>query len=461
MRIVLHANCTTALVEGKVTPSMLDAMEKALTYTEPGARFTPQYKYGHWDGKKCLYNKKLHSFPAGLYPRIESLAARESWPLDLVDERPDVDLLPDEIPALADGTVLFDDQKLAVARFLDNPRGCLALPTAAGKTEIAGIVAMLARPRRVLVIADRTSLTSQTQERFERRLGERIGLAGGGYRDSSRRVTVATVQWLRTHFARLQSFFDAQYVVIVDEAHGISDMYTKILSAVHAPVRLGLSATIKEAPRRMVVESYLGPIIHEQEPSELIESGRLAEPTIYMIRVGGLVADGDDPYMRGVVRNGVRNAVIRDAVARCAQESKPVLVLVVRIEHGITLANLTGLPFVSGETHPDLIRSRIRDLESGAIPGLIASTIFDKGIDIPAIRVLIHAGAYRSPLLTIQRAGRAMRRKLTGENRVTILDLFDLSHGMLESQALARERTYRKKKYETHVVGSLSDIGSL
>lgn len=464
MRLRLAADCTTAHVEGRITPEILQGLDHLLSYFEPGARFTVQYKLRQWDGRTHLFDAKHQTFPAGLAPRVQTWAASKGVPLDLLDERPSIAwAVGKTFPPLADGTRLYPEQERALRDFMRTGRGCIVLPTGAGKTVLAAMVAKSVGDQRVLMIADRKSLTSQTWERLEANLGERVGLCGGGRQSTQRRVTVATIQWLWHHFGQLSRFFREQGVLIYDEAHTISPKQSfRTIRAIPASIRLGLSATIKEAPRRLIVESYLGPILHEQQMTDLVEAGRLAEGTVQMIQMGGMVSDLDDPYVAGVVRNAPRNRAIVALAQRAAQASQPVLILVVRIEHGERLRHLFGLagldvPFVHGQTFPDEISRAKRDLEAGRIPVVIASTIFDKGIDVPSIRVLICAGAQRSPLVTIQRAGRAIRKKASGPNTVRILDFFDYSHRMLESQAAERERTYKRKGYDTTVV-NLDDV---
>jgi superfamily II DNA or RNA helicase len=476
MRITFLPDCTTAVIDGRVSPRLLDAIDKALTFTEPGAFFTPQYKRGLWDGKRRLFKAKTQTFPAGLAPRVLALLESLDVDVEIDDQRP----LPWETPPEpvtrlhgyrqheGEWIDLEADQIEALRAFLDNPKGCLALPTSAGKTEIAAALFATLADRPCLFIVDRTGLMSQAAERLRGRLREPVGLVGAGHRDLRQRITVATIQSLWHHYESMRhKFFPNVGVVCVDECHSISPkMWFQTLEVIPAPVRLGLSATIKEATRRMIVESYLGPIVHEQEIAELIELGRAATPNLAMLRVGGLFDDAQDAtyaYWHGVVTHRQRNDLIADAVSRCMTQKKPVLILCVRIPHGRALQERlqthlgVQIPFLYGYTPLQVIDQAKVDLETGRIPAIIASTIFDKGQDLPAIRALVIAGAQRSALLSIQRAGRAMRKKWRGENTVDILDFMDLGHRNLRSQAKDRQRTYSRKKLNPRVIGSLDE----
>lgn len=476
MRLTLLADCTTAVIDGRVSTAQLDAIDRLLTFNEPGAFFTPQYKRGLWDGKRRLFKPKTQSFPVGLLDRVTSLFERSDIDVEIVDDRPQPWSEPPQPVTRLRGfrenepewIELEPDQIVALTAFLDSPRGCLQLPTAAGKTEIAAALFKTVHDRNCLLLVDRRGLLSQTAERLHGRLREPIGLIGDSHRDTGKRVTVATIQSLWHHYESMRrKFFPGIGVVAVDECHSISPkMWFQTLEVIPAPIRLGLSATIKEATRRMIVESYLGPIVHEQEISELIELGRVALPNVALLRVDGLFDDAQDPtwaYWHGIVQHRRRNELIADAAALCQAQKKPVLILCVRIPHGQILQDMLqdklqcDVPFLYGHTPLDLIDQAKRDLEDGRIPVIVASTIFDKGQDLPAVRALIIAGAQRSALLTIQRAGRAMRKKWTGENAVDILDFFDAGHRNLRSQSEDRRRTYARKGLSPRTIGSLDE----
>jgi|SRR5262245_15398870 len=476
MKLILHADCTTVTIDGRVSWETLDAVDRLLTFNEPGAFFTPQYKRGLWDGKRRLFKAKDQSFPVGLLDRVTSLFERSNLDVEIVDERP----IPWESPPApitrlhgfrtteGEWVDLEPDQADSLRAFLESPRGCLELPTAAGKTEIAAALFKTLPEHVCLLLVDRKGILSQTAERLRGRLREPIGLIGDGHRDTSKRVTVATIQSLWHHYESMRKkFFPHVNVVCVDECHSISPkMWFQTLEVIPASIRLGLSGTIKEATRRMIVESYLGPIVHTQQITDLIELGRVATPNIAMHRVGGLFDDAQDPtwaYWHGIVQHRQRNELIADAAALCQAQKKPVLILCVRIPHGHILQEILqaklhcDVPFLYGQTPLDVIDQTKRELEDGHIPAIIASTIFDKGQDLPAVRALILAGGQRSALLTIQRVGRALRRKWSGENTADILDFFDAGHRNLRSQAEDRRRTYTRKNLNPRTIASLDE----
>jgi superfamily II DNA or RNA helicase len=465
------------VIDGRVPVSILNAIDQTLTYHDPQAFFTWQYKQGLDDGKRRLLDRGTQSFPAGLEQRVLSIL--DDLDVEIVDERPVLWETPPEPVTRLHGyrerepkwIDLEPDQIDALRAFLDNPRGCLALPTSAGKTEIAAALFKTLGGLRCLFIVDRKGLLSQARERLQGRLQEAVGRIGGGFWETENRVTVATIQSLwdpdrGSPREKARQFFDGLGVLCVDEAHSISpNTWFQTLKIIPAPIRLGLSATIKEAPRRMVVESFLGPIVHEQEISELIELGRAATPNLAMLRMGGSFDDNADStwaYWNVIVNYEQRNQAIVAAVKRCIDQKKPVVTLCVRIPHGhiiqarLALAGVT-VPFMHGGTPLPVFDRAKSEFEAERIPALIISTIGDKGQDLPAMRGLIIAGAQRSALLTTQRAGRGMRKKWTGENSIDILDFMDMGHRNSYSQSKDRYATYNRKKLNPRVIQSLDE----
>src|SRR3990167_544333 len=150
MRLVYVQDCVTATLQGRCDAALFEriesALDRTLSFYEPGYRFAPEYKRGIWDGKRHLLKQPkttgLLTFPAGLGGRVLTTLRDElDLDIDVIDERSlwphGVNLVKQSIPLLAardkNGRVtsiqLYDDQQLALRAFLKEPRGCLSLPT--------------------------------------------------------------------------------------------------------------------------------------------------------------------------------------------------------------------------------------------------------------------------------------------------------------------------------------------
>ena len=479
--MLLHfdQDCVTARLLGRYGLDTLTDLDKVLSAYEPNYFFNPLYKRFHrnrdgkiarvWDGKHHFLDATTMTFPVGLTRHVaDYFRERGDGEIQIQDDRPhpcwwgfEGDFgNPPVDPNLLPGITLEEDQLDALHAFLGVGRGCLALSVNFGKSELAAALAKIVHPARFLFIVPKKGLLTQAHATFEERLGVRVGRLGAGrWRETDRRVTVATMQTCWSQRKTLQEFFAAQHVVVVDEAHTIAKTGLTLLHQIPAPVRLGLSATIKEAPRRMFVEAYLGPILLESSLTDLVERGRAAEPQITMIRCGGGVGGNDyrEVYEKGIVKNPIRNRMILDLIDRHVQAGDKVAVLSYALAHGRyfeeRLAEKTiPAPFLYNKTPIETIDHVKREFTAGAVPVLNISSIFDFGQNVPAIDVFILAAGGKAPLRTIQRLGRAVRRKVGRENTVLVYDFFDYAHGFLRQHSDIRRNTYRRKGFPARLV---------
>jgi superfamily II DNA or RNA helicase len=463
MELRLDPDCVTARIVGRISPDLLHEVAEALSCYEPGYFYDWRFKTHRWDGKTYFFDRATCTFPAGHLPLVERVLTHFRAPVTIRDDRPPLPWpVGTTCPTLATSTqpratpFVFDpDQVAAVNQLLAVGRGCALLPTSWGKTACAAAL-MKVTPGRCLFLVNRKGLMSQTAERLEGYLGETVGRIGGGLRDLRRRVTVATIQALAYKLSTFaEQLFPAQQLLVMDECHVAATQALEILKRIHAPARIGLSATIRESPRRLYIQAYLGPILVESTLTELVAVGRAAAPEIRMYRVGGLIDEAPDfgpIYQDGVVHHRERNDLIVQLAREHAAQGQRVIVLVWDLAHGRALqdalsSRFTRVPFLYGQTDLNTLTQTKRRFESGELPIMVCSTIFDFGQDLPSINVFIMAAGMRSPLRTIQRLGRAVRRKATGENRALIIDFYDQGHPLLQRQADERRLTYQRKGY--------------
>lgn len=457
MNLIVTPAWTT--VEGPLTEVEVALLDRVLSYYQPGYFFTPQYRNGHWDGKvHLLYNgPKGTGFPSGVLPRVQKALDLDGY-LYTVDDRRVYGRLPSASGVRVDGVTLRPDQIEAAATLLREHCGILNLATNFGKTEVAAALFRLLN-RRGLFLLNRKGLARQTVKRFEARGVPSVGMIGDGVW-SPGRTTVATVQTLAARMGEraTREFLADIEVMIVDEAHTISPpSWFPVLSECPALIRGGLSATAKYKAKLLAIEAYIGPIIMEVDEASMIDAGLSARPLVEFEDIPyHLPVDLTWPtvYEEGVVYNAERNARIVELCRRYVAAGQRVLVLVYRIPHGELLRQeLAGVPvqWLHGGLSSEAVDAGQRAFETGPPSVLVASGIFDMGRDIPAIEAFIHAAGWKDRSLTIQRIGRAIRRK-PGENTVRVHDFWDGGHARKENgdhaTILARQSSERWMTYE-------------
>ena len=414
---------------------ILAIVRKVCRARPSGFQFMSKYKNGSWDGFISLMETPS-SFPTGLLglviPALEERNYNVEIDWGVYTDKPELYVFP----SMLHGITLRDYQLEAIEELLKAQRGVAKMATNSGKTEVFAAILKALGDKKALIIVHRKELLHQTVDRLNLRLGRMIGKVGDGYVESGDGITVAMIQTLsgimnapRTEFFH---HFDTNEVVIVDECHHVSA--NQMMDALHkipGKYRYGFSGTpLKDdVLADMKLMSVTGRVIVDVSNKDLIEQGFSAVPIVYMhdiIADKGVDWDLDyhSAYSQYIVNNSQRN----DLIARLARESakigEVVLVLVTQIEHGELLARKTGGFFSSGKHTTKHRTNMLEDMRKG-IPGVyVASTIFDEGVDVPAINTLILAGGGKSGIRLLQRVGRGLRQK-PGENVLKVHDFID------------------------------------
>ena len=120
-----------------------------------------------------------------------------------------------------------------------------------------------------------------------------------------------------------------------------------------------------------------------------------------------------------------------------------VLVLFQSVEHGNSMSELIGEPFISGKSSKKERESRKKEFLEKKGGVLLASNIFKKGITLPDVQVLINADEGLEDANTVQRKGRVLGATETKE-RSLVIDFFDVYDFYFSYHSDARLQTYIK-----------------
>ena len=102
--------------------------------------------------------------------------------------------------------------------------------------------------------------------------------------------------------------------------------------------------------------------------------------------------------------------------------------MVVRVNHGNVLMEKLkshlAVAFLDGQKSSKERLSTIKMMKDGNLDVLIASKIFDQGVDIPELDALVLAGSGKSSGRALQRIGRVIR-KFPGKKKAIVVEFFD------------------------------------
>lgn len=448
---------------------------KHLSTYAPGFQFTKQYKtykktkgeHG-WNGKVHLFNEGM--FSTGLLPRVGEFLKRKTR-VTIQDER-----IQKQVSCAATQVNLRDYQVEAIIAALQNkwsgmwwPRGIIQLATGGGKTEVAAaMIQMLKVP--TLFLVDKKSLLYQTAERFSD-YGIPTNIIGDGKWESpstENSVAVATIQTLMSKKTQanpeLLSFFDKVEQVFFDESHHIACSIKKGNTFVrlsemlpYTYMRWGLTATpfMKDEYSNLLLEGATGSVLYVESNDDLIQKEYLTPPKVKMIVTNkdeSVPNAWPDCYTMGIVHNKERNNRI---CQETLDNEGPVLILVQKIDHGFNLQKRfkelgKNVTFLYGLDDNDTRTAAVKRLRSGKDHALIASTIYDEGIDIPEIKTLVLAGGGKSIIKGLQRIGRGLRLS-QGKEFVMVIDFMDYVTNRLRVHSRARKTLWEKEKFELSI----------
>lgn len=455
-------------------------LEDRLSVFHSNYWFAPKYKDGSWDGKTHFLTVPALKFPTGLLYIVEEYFKELDAEYRIAKQQKSPKKKNDFSfkDTMLAGITLRDYQLEAIEKGILAERGIFEVATGLGKTEIAaGIIKALGL--RTLFIVHTQDLLYQTAKRLSARLETPTGIIGDGVFQSEPNVVVATVQSLNSRTFQknkdgshilhkktgqmMKQFLNSFAIMFQDETHHSSSIsFYRIGMFMHsAYYRFGLSGTpLRRGDiNNMKVQAVTGPVIYSKLAEEAIDEGHLSDIEVRIVdNDEEVLGDGTwrHIYENGIARSKHRNTLIAKIVGSMYLKRRRQLILVRHIKHGKILqrmlANRLHIPavFLSGKD-PAWKREQIKgkfniqDMKDGGFV-LIASSIFDEGVDIPEVDVLIHASGGKSEVKLIQRIGRGLRKKKSG-NKLIVYDFDDKNSRFLSSHSEQRIETYEQEGF--------------
>ena len=402
--------------------------------------------------------KVLRSYALNYSEIIEYLKKSD---INFVDHVPD--FIPSPVFQMRD-LELRDYQEQAIQNWeKSSMRGCIILPTGAGKTVI-GIKAIQKVNASTLVVVPTIDLMEQWASNLSKYLltdtknpqNFSIGKLGGG-EDDIQAITVATYD---SAYLRASSIGNKFKLIIFDEVHHLpASGYRSIAEQFIAPQRLGLTATIEREDDLHELIPYLtGGVVFRLGSQELSDQKHLAEYTINRIQVSPTQEEQKEyeinhkKFLTNLRRLGFRvpsmynlkrlimmsnkNKIAREAILARNKANEIALNSKAKIDElqkilqqnnnsktivftqnnkmVYDLSNRFLIPHITYKTIKDERRDVLDGFRSGRYNVVVTSRVLDEGVDVPDAELGIIVSGTGSGRELIQRLGRILRPKQDG-----------------------------------------------
>jgi superfamily II DNA or RNA helicase len=459
----------------------IDALDKILSYFVQGYFHTAAFKKGfydpktkewtRWDGKKHLLSKKL-TFPSGTIHYVTKYFSDLNLPYQIEDFRKDP-TPRSPIPIINASMEYREYQQRCIDAALRDKNCIIQAATGSGKSYIATSIIAKLNLKSVIYVHTK-DLLRQMIDDIKSYTGVEAGQIGDGKVDI-KYITVAMVQTVSQAFDQkyikyddeelsvkdklrladkenIRQFVKEVELFIFDEAHHVSSESCQIIAtkSINARYRIGMSGTAwRDDGADLLIEAATGKKTCIVSATELIRLGILTKPIIYLYKNATYIGKESNyagVYREYITENKDRNLLISKIAYQLVQKKKKVLISVKYINHGNILYDMlkdyVPTEFVRGELKSEDREYIKSSFENGDLKVLIATSLYDEGINIPALDAIVLAGGGKSSTRAIQRIGRTLRR-YENKDRAIAIDFID------DAKFLLKHSKKRIKMYET------------
>lgn len=434
-----------------------DARTKDLSYNPEDKEFWQKNE----EGPGYFYS-------AGFTYKVCKLLKDEGYEIDYKDLR-GINLEEPDFSNLS--VTLRKPQKKAIASMEASEGGLIGMGTGVGKTILLSEHCRIHPEACFVISSQETPPLRAVYQNLKTDLGDDVaGLGVVGKEAEPSRITICNAKGL--HNAPLRS----ADVLHFDEVHGAAaEKTSEVLGEATQATMFGFSGSLRGRNDKAepILEALFGPILYRMSHKEAVEEGYITgiDIHLYTISMGPLYYDSHwERNKFGIVRNSRRNkrvaGITRDFYGD--QGNKVVIIAQDDLEHLFRLkqylpnfslaygqmtekqkSKLIGQGLIDkdyrglypGEHHR--IAEKFRE---GEIRRVIATSVWDTGIDLPNLEVLVRAEASSGFIPAVQLPGRATRKGEEKEKSV-VVDFFDDFGPQFSGSSKKRIANYKEIGY--------------
>jgi len=429
-------------------PHVYYELKDQFTFDVPGAKFMPQYRNKHWDGRIYLFNIQTREIYVGLLDKIVKFCDNHGYTYEFRDNKfyglpfefnkmISKDGIKDYMTSISKHSPR-DYQIEGVYDALRHNRRLLISPTASGKSLMIYSVVRyyVEKGQNILIVVPTTSLVEQMYKDFAD-YGWDVGsfchkIYAGKERETDSQVIITTWQSI---YKLPRKYFSRFNVVVGDEAHqfkskSLVSIMTKLSDCKY---RFGFTGTLDGTQtHKWVLEGLFGPSYKIIKTDELMKKGHLAQLDIkiLLLKHSPQKFNTFEEEVQYIINHDKRNRLIKNLALDLKGNT---LILFSRVEgHGKPLYDLINsdttedrhIFFVHGGVDVE-DREKVREITERENNAIIVASYgtFSTGINIKNLHNVIFASPSKSRIRNLQSIGRVLRK---GDNK-TKATLYDIS----------------------------------
>lgn len=478
-------------IAGQLPEQVHEEIHEVLSYFVKGAEYSPKYMKGSWDGRMRFYSRaRGQSFYTGLLNVVVNILIKNEIPHSKMDarKRPDSNLKYLTFSG-GDGYQERDYQSATIDLAYRKTRGILKMATGAGKTTVVTKLIGEIKTAPFMFYVLNKDLLDQAYKTMVRYLNVPIGRIGGGFCDIQD-INVCTIQTAiralnldnknfdideyrfdedDAHYwkdkdiegydrlSAIRQVIRASQGLYFDEMHHASASTSKAVleASINAYWRYGGSATpYREDNADILLQALFGRKIVDINASYLIERGWLLKPYIFFCPVQHEVAHHSYQKIYSECVNNCEhfNMSVASTANKMAENGLLTLILVQKYKQGDLLKKYLSdlgkdVQFITGKMALKAREKHIDDLRNRKSNILIATTLADEGLDVPALDGVLQAGGGASATRVNQRVGRTLRPDYDSKDRRSrsVVVIYDHKVKYLHDHALKAKRILKEE----------------
>lgn len=359
-------------------------------------------------------------------------------------------------------------------RLQGEDKALVVAATGTGKTYMSAFDVINYNPKRMLFLVHREDILKGAEATFRKLVKNKnktTGFLTGTKKDIGADYIFSTIQSMNNN---LDSFKKDEFeYIIIDEAHHVSSpSYKKVMKYFKPKFLLGMTATPERCDNESIFEIFNENLALEVRLSEALEN-ELIVPFHYFG-----ITDIEGVNLKDVDINNVseltkklkvneRVDFIIDKMNFYSYEGEKCKCIgfCVSIEHARYMAeefNKRKIKsiYLTGKNSPEERKTYIRALESenDDLKVIFTVDIFNEGVDIPSINLVLMLRPTNSPIVFIQQLGRGLR-KHSDKTFLTVLDFIgNHNKAFLIALALNGSRYYDKDSLKVSVSTQFDNI---